>query len=258
MIDTHAHIYASEFEGESKAIVDAALLAGVTKILMPNIDRHSIDPMLSLASAYPGICYPMMGLHPCYVKDDYQEQLSIISKAFSEHTFLAVGEIGTDLYWDKSHWDQQVEAFHYQCELALRHDLPIVIHCRESIDETIAMVASCSGRGLKGVFHCFTGSVDQAMQIAEEGFYLGLGGVSTFKNGGMDQVIPHLPKDRIVLETDAPYLAPAPMRGKRNEPAFLSHICRKVAEYLRLTTDEVTALTTANANRLFFSKTTAK
>ena len=252
MIDTHAHIYAEEFAGDIEEVMLNAKEVGVDKILMPNIDVHSIDSLLDLEKAYPGRCYAMMGLHPCYVKDDFRKQLEVVESWFSKRSFLAVGAIGTDLYWDKTYWDQQVEAFHFQCELALNYDLPVAIHCRDSIDETIAMVEEYAGKGLRGVFHCFTGTVEQAERISQQGFYLGIGGVSTFKNGGMDKVIPKLDRSRIILETDAPYLAPAPMRGKRNEPGFLVHIVKKLSEFLGISPQEVENLTTLNANELFF------
>ncbi|MDE0470891.1 MAG: TatD family hydrolase [Ekhidna sp.] len=256
MIDTHAHIYAEEFEEDIEEVVNRAIEVRIDKILMPNIDANSIDAMLRLEEKYEGVCYAMMGLHPCYVKGDYKEQLSVVEEWFTKRDFLAVGEIGTDLYWDKIYKDQQVEAFHFQCEIALKYDLPVVIHCRESLDENIAMVEEYSGKGLKGVFHCFTGSIDQAERIVDQGFYLGLGGVSTFKNGGLDKIIPHLDKSKIVLETDAPYLAPTPKRGKRNEPKLLIYICEKIAKYLKMSIKEVNELTTENAETLFFPEPT--
>ncbi|MBC6410083.1 MAG: TatD family hydrolase [Ekhidna sp.] len=252
MIDTHAHIYSKEFEKDIEEVINHAVEIGVDKILMPNIDIDSIDPMLKLEENHAGTCYAMMGLHPCYVKDDYKERLKIVEEWFSKRDFLAVGEIGTDLYRDKTYRNQQVEAFHFQCELALKYALPIVIHCRESIDENIAMVEEYAGKGIKGVFHCFTGNIAQAERIIAQGFYLGIGGVSTFKNGGLDKVIPHLDKSKIVLETDAPYLAPTPKRGERNEPKLLTHICEKISAYLEMSFEEVDELTTRNAERLFF------
>jgi len=252
MIDTHAHIYAEEFEADLLEVVQRAHEFGVEKILMPNIDVNSIEPMLRLEQEYPEVCYSMMGLHPCYVEEDYKEQLKIVEEWLSRRSFLAVGEIGTDLYWDRTYWSQQIEAFHIQCELALKYDLPIVIHCRESIDENISMVEEYAGKGLRGVFHCFTGSVEQGKRIIEQDFYIGLGGVSTFKKGGLDAVIPHLDTSKLLLETDSPYLSPSPHRGKRNEPSYLVHIRQKIAEYLNLSIEEVDNLTTENANKLFF------
>ncbi|MEO9485009.1 MAG: TatD family hydrolase [Ekhidna sp.] len=252
MIDTHAHIYLEHFSEDIDGVIDRALQNGIHKILLPNIDSSTIDQMLELESQYPDICYPMMGLHPCSVKEDFEKELRLIEDWMNKRSFLAVGEMGTDLYWDKTFWNQQREAFHFQCELALKHNLPVVIHCRETIDETIEMAMKYQGKGLKGVFHCFTGTIEQGKQITDMGFHLGLGGVSTFKNGGMDQVIPHLEQTKIILETDSPYLTPAPYRGKRNEPAYVSIIADKVAECLNTSKEALVELTTANANALFF------
>ncbi|MEP1032082.1 TatD family hydrolase [Ekhidna sp.] len=252
MIDTHAHIYLDHFSEDVDEVINRALESGIQKILLPNIDSTTIDSMLNLEMKYPDICFPMMGLHPCSVKVDFEKELKVVEGWLSKRRFLAVGEMGTDLYWDKTFWQQQKEAFNFQSELAIQYDLPIVIHCRETIDETIQLVKSHENKGLKGVFHCFTGSVEQAKQITDMGFYLGLGGVSTFKNGGMDQVIPFLDQTKIILETDSPYLTPTPHRGKRNEPAFVSIIADKVAEYLHTTKEALIELTTANANALFF------
>ncbi|MEQ8907521.1 TatD family hydrolase [Ekhidna sp.] len=252
MIDTHAHIYLEHFSEDIDAVIERALDKGIKKILLPNIDSTSIASMLELEEKYPDICYPMMGLHPCSVKEDFEKELQLVEEWLNKRSFLGVGEMGTDLYWDKTFWEQQKEAFHFQCELALKYDLPIVIHCRETIDETIELVSQYEGKGLKGVFHCFTGTIDQGKKITGFGFYLGLGGVSTFKNGGMDQVIPHMDRSKIILETDSPYLTPTPYRGKRNEPAYVDLVANKVAEYLQLTKEELDKMTTANANALFF------
>ncbi len=253
MIDSHAHIYLDNFNQDIDAVISRAIDAGVEKILLPNIDADSIDPMLALEAKYPGICYPMMGLHPCSVKQDFEQQLEIIESWFKKRSFLAVGEIGTDLYWDKTFWDQQKESFHFQCNLALKYDIPIVIHCRDSIDETIELVSHYENKGLNGVFHCFTGSIEQGRIITEMGYYLGLGGVSTFKNSGLDKVIPHLDTTKILLETDSPYLTPAPYRGKRNEPAYVQLVAQKVAELLSMSQEELNKLTTKNTNDLFFN-----
>ena len=252
MIDTHAHIYLEHFDEDRDGVIERALASGIEKILLPNIDSSSIDSMLEIEEKYPDICYPMMGLHPCSVKEDFEKELELVEEWLNKRKFLAIGEMGTDLYWDKTFWEEQKAAFRFQCDLALKYDLPIVIHCRETIDETIDLVAEYDGKGLKGVFHCFTGSIEQGEKITEMGFYLGLGGVSTFKNGGMDQVIPHLDRSKIILETDSPYLTPAPHRGKRNEPAFTVLVADKVASYLDLSKEALDELTTANANALFF------
>ncbi len=193
----------------------------------------------------------MIGLHPCSVKENYKEELKQVEAKLSKGGYIAIGEIGTDLYWDKTFWPEQQEAFNFQCELALANQLPIVIHCRESIPETIELVKPWAKKGLSGVFHCFTGSLDQANEITNMDFYLGFGGVSTFKNGSMDKVIPFVNRERAVLETDSPYLAPTPNRGKRNEPAFIKLIAQKVAEFWDMDVEQVDAITTQNAKRLF-------
>jgi len=253
MIDTHAHIYLEEFSEDLDLVISRAREIGIQKILMPNIDRHSIASMIDLESRFPETCFAMMGLHPCYVKEDFEEQLKIVEGWFQKRSFLAVGEIGTDLYWDKTYWKQQQEAFYFQCDLALNYSLPVVIHCRDSMDETIELVKAYAHNGLKGVFHCFNGTIEQGKMITEMGFYLGLGGVSTFKNAGMNEVIPHLDQSKILLETDSPYLAPTPKRGKRNEPFYLNFVAEKVSEFLNVEKKELIEQTNKNANALFFS-----
>lgn len=252
MIDSHAHIYLEHFKEDLDEVVMRAIDSGVEKILLPNIDADSIDDMLELEDRYPEVCYSMMGLHPCSVKEDFEQQLLLVEEWLGKRPFIAVGEMGTDLYWDKSFWEQQKEAFHFQCRLALKHQLPIVIHCRDSINETIEMVEEYEGQNLKGVFHCFTGSLEQADRIIRAGFHLGLGGVSTFKNGGMHDVIPHLNKEKVLLETDSPYLTPTPNRGKRNEPSYTKLVALRVAELWEMELAEVDAITAKNTNQLFF------
>ena len=252
MIDTHAHIYLEHFSEDVDEVIKRAIDKGIEKIFLPNIDSSTIEQMIELEDRYPDVCYAMIGLHPCSVKEDFHKELEIVEKWLDKRSFLAIGEMGTDLYWDKTFWNQQKEAFHFQSELAIKYNLPVVIHCRETIDETISLVAEYSGRGLRGVFHCFTGSVEQAQKITKLGFYLGLGGVSTFKNGGLDTVIPELDQSKIILETDSPYLTPTPYRGKRNEPAYTSLVADKVSEYLNMSLEAIDKLTTENANELFF------
>lgn len=249
--DTHAHIYVKEFDVDRSDMLARAQSAGVGKIYMPNIDADSIDLVLETASRNPGVCIPMMGLHPCSVKRDFERQLYAIEDALRQNTFAAVGEMGTDLYWDKTYWEQQKEAFRIQAGWALERRLPIVIHCRESMEETLELLTPLARPGFTGIFHCFTGTTEQARRITEMGFYLGIGGVATFKNGGLDKVIPELPLDRLVLETDSPYLAPVPHRGKRNEPAFLALVARQVAALLRTTEDELMKATSRNAAAVF-------
>ncbi|GAD87911.1 putative deoxyribonuclease [Vibrio halioticoli NBRC 102217] len=251
MIDTHAHIYASEFDQDRDQVVERALQAGINQILLPNIDLESIQPMLATEAAYPDICRSMMGLHPCYVNQDIKQTLTEIESWFDKHNFIAVGEIGIDLYWDKTFRKEQEYAFSTQLNWAKERDLPVVIHTRDSIEETLSLLKKEQDGSLRGVFHCFGGSVEEAKAINELGFHLGLGGVSTFKNGGMDKVIPHLDLQYLILETDCPYLAPVPHRGKRNEPAYTQLVAQRVADLRELSLIEVDALTTQNAVQLF-------
>ncbi|MFM2593517.1 TatD family hydrolase [Vibrio harveyi] len=254
MIDTHAHIYASEFDNDRDEVVKRALEQGIDKILLPNIDLESIEPMLKTEAAYPEICRSMMGLHPCYVDGNVEQTLAIIRDWFEKHNFIAVGEIGIDLYWDKTFRAKQEMAFVTQLNWAKEMDLPVVIHTRDSIEETLTLLRQEQDGRLRGVFHCFGGSVEEAQAINELGFHLGLGGVSTFKNGGMDKVIPHLDMNWVILETDCPYLAPVPHRGKRNEPAYTSLVAARVAELRGESLEAIDALTTKNAEELFSLK----
>ncbi|WP_050918987.1 TatD family hydrolase [Vibrio campbellii] len=251
MIDTHAHIYASEFDNDRDEVVKRALEQGIDRILLPNIDLESIEPMLKTEAAYPEICRSMMGLHPCYVDGNVEQTLAIIRGWFEKHNFIAVGEIGIDLYWDKTFRAEQEMAFVTQLNWAKEMDLPVVIHTRDSIEETLTLLSQEQDGSLRGVFHCFGGSVEEAQAINELGFHLGLGGVSTFKNGGMDKVIPHLDMNWVILETDCPYLAPVPHRGKRNEPAYTSLVAARVAELRGESVEAIDAITTKNAEALF-------
>jgi TatD DNase family protein len=249
LIDTHAHIYLDQFKEDRVDMIERAREKAVEKILMPNIDHTSIDDMMELEDRFPKVCHAMMGLHPCSVDHHFEKVLYEVEEWLGKRDFIAVGEIGTDLYWDKSFWTQQKEAFGIQCQLALQHHLPIVVHCRDSIAETIELVAPFAGQ-LKGVFHCFTGTVAQGKVLQDMGFYLGIGGIATFKNGGLDQVIPELDLDLLLLETDSPYLAPKPYRGKRNEPSYVPLIADKVADFYDMSVDKVGAKTTENGRKL--------
>jgi TatD DNase family protein len=251
MIDTHAHIYLDDFKADALDTMARAEEAGVEKIYMPNIDHTSIDPMLDWEMKFPGRCKPMMGLHPCSVKRDFEKELYRVEEWLAKRPFAAIGEMGTDLYWDKTFWEQQKEAFTVQVEWAKRYKRPLVIHCRQSIDETLTLLEPLADSTLTGVFHCFSGSADQAKRIINLGFFLGIGGVVTFKNGGLDNVLPQLSLHHLVLETDSPYLAPVPHRGKRNEPGYLSLIVARIAGVMNTTAAEVQAQTTANATKLF-------
>jgi TatD DNase family protein len=251
MIDTHAHIYAKEFDADRSDVIRRALEQGLSHILMPNINLESLPLMLETEQAYPGLCRSMLGLHPCYVNADVQQTLDTLYQWFDRHPFIAVGEIGIDLYWDKTYQKEQVLAFNTQVGWAKERNLPIVIHTRNSINETLALLSPLQDGSLSGVFHCFGDGLEQAGAITDLGFKLGLGGVSTFKNGGMDKVIPSLDMADIILETDCPYLAPVPHRGKRNEPAYTSLVARRIAELKGLSLSEVDEITSNNARQLF-------
>jgi TatD DNase family protein len=249
--DTHAHIYSKDFDKDRIDTLARSFESGVNKIFMPNVDHSSIDAMLEVEEKNPAQCIPMMGLHPCSVKKDFERELYVIETWLSKRKFAAVGEIGTDLYWDKTFWEHQKEAFNIQVNWAKKYELPIVIHCRDSMDETIQLLEPHIDGKLKGVFHCFGSSIAQAKQITSMGFYLGLGGVATFKKSGLDEVIPHLDLENIVLETDCPYLAPVPHRGKRNEPSYIPIIAQKIIELKKVTLAELASITTLNAQKLF-------
>lgn len=250
-VDTHAHIYLQDFDSDLDEMIERCRHAAVHKIYLPNIDHTSIDAMLETEMRYPDMCIATMGLHPCSVKKDFSRELYTVEEWLATRRFAAVGEIGTDLYWDKSFWDEQQEAFRVQVGWAKKYDLPVIIHCRESLDETIAMVEELKDERLRGVFHCFGGSEEQATRIIEAGFFLGIGGIATFRKGLAEDVLRSIDLSRIVLETDSPYLAPVPHRGKRNEPSYIPVIARKVAEVKDISEEEVRKVTTSNALKLF-------
>jgi TatD DNase family protein len=247
MIDTHAHTYAPEFASDRADTLARAFTQGLSQIWMPNIDHTSIDGMLELENQYPDQCVPMMGLHPCYVKKDFQKELYWVEEWLNKRTFLAVGEIGLDFHWDTTYRAQQEEAFQVQVRLAHQYGLPIVIHCRKSFAETVALLEELAIPGLRGIFHCFSGDLKDARKVIELDFLLGIGGVVTFKNGGLDQVLPQIDLEHIVLETDCPYLAPVPYRGKRNESGYLPTIAQKIADLKRVSLEVVAEASTRNA-----------
>ncbi len=249
--DTHAHIYLPEFADNRKEMLERAEKEGVTKILLPAIDSESHASLVNLAKEFPALCRPMMGLHPCYVKENYREELKIARDHLEQGVFVAVGEIGLDFYWDKTFSEQQYLAFEEQIRWALEFDLPIAIHSRNSTDECIDVVRRNQNGKLKGVFHCFSGNEEQARQIMDLGFYLGIGGVVTFKNGGLDKVFETIGLERVVLETDAPYLAPVPYRGKRNEPAYLKYVVEKLAGLKNVSIENIAEITELNVLELF-------
>jgi TatD DNase family protein len=253
LLDTHSHIYLPEFDDDRPAMLARASAAGIGKILMPAIDSSTHEQMMNLEKENPAVCISMMGLHPCSVKSNYKNELKIARDHLDSRSFIAVGEIGLDFYWDLTHTKEQYIAFHEQIEWALHFDLPIVIHSRNSIDECIQVVREHQKGKLKGVFHCFSGNDGQAKEIIDLGFYLGIGGVVTFKNAGLDKVMESVKMDHVVLETDAPYLAPVPFRGKRNEPSYIKYIVDKLGEIKKISKEEVAEITTVNAENLFGS-----
>ncbi|MEJ0103414.1 MAG: TatD family hydrolase [Bacteroidota bacterium] len=251
LVDTHCHIYSKEFDNDRLQMIERATGAGITKMLMPAIDSGEHVAMLELEQQFPGTCIAMMGLHPCSVKQNVEEELAIIERYYQQRKFLAVGEIGLDFYWDLTFKEQQYDAFHRQIEWALQYDIPIVIHSRESTDECIKIVSEHQNGNLKGVFHCFSGSAEQAKQIIDLGLYLGIGGVLTFKKAGLDVTLKDISLNNIVLETDAPYLAPVPFRGKRNECGYIKYVAQKLADIKQIPLEEAASVTTANAQNLF-------
>ena len=251
LIDTHCHLYLPEFVPDLPATIDRAVAVGVEKFYLPAIDSTVIDAMMELETAYPTKCFCMMGLHPCSVKADYREELALVESWLNKRPFAAIGETGLDFYWDRTFEQQQYESFHQQLEWAIRYNLPVVIHSRESTDACIASVRQHQNGRLRGIFHCFSGTHEQALQIINAGFYLGIGGVLTYKNSGLAAAIKDVPIGHLVLETDAPYLSPAPLRGKRNESSYLTHIATKLAEVKGIPIEEIENITTANAEKIF-------
>jgi len=252
MIDTHTHLYAEEFDEDRKEAIQRAVDKGITKFYLPAIDSESHEKMLQLEADYPGQIISMMGLHPCYVKpESWEKELDIVKNYLEEKDFPAIGEIGIDLYWDKTTLDIQVKAFEQQIDWAIEKDLPIVIHTRESFDETFEVLERKKHPKLRGIFHCFSGDLEQAKHAIDLNFILGIGGVVTFKNGKIDQFLNEIPLDKIVLETDSPYLAPVPYRGKRNESAYLDLVAGKLVNIYGKDFSEIDEITTENANRIF-------
>jgi len=251
LIDTHAHIYLDPFAGDMDLVIQRARQVSVGKIYMPNIDSRSIDNMLSIEDKNKGCCFSMIGLHPCSVNANMDAEISIMEKWLSKRKFSGIGETGTDLFWDKKFYDRQVESLKIHISWAISHGLPIILHSRDSLDQTISIIEKNYDNRLKGIFHCFTGNVDQARRIKELGFLLGIGGVLTFKNSNLAQTVGELSLSHLVLETDSPYLAPDPKRGKRNEPQNIPLIAGKLAEIFGLTINEIARITTENAEKTF-------
>jgi TatD DNase family protein len=251
IIDTHSHIYTPEFDADRADMLSRAENEGVNLILMPAIDNEAHLAMLKTEEAFSEKCLSMMGLHPCSVKEGYKQELKIVNEYLEKRSFVAVGETGLDFFWDKTFTKEQYESFQFQIELAKQYDIPVVIHSRNSVDECIKVIKDNQQGNLKGVFHCFSGNEKQAKEIIDLGFYLGIGGVITFKNSGLDKVMADLDLKNIVLETDAPYLAPVPFRGKRNECSYLKYVVEKLSEIKNVSKEEVANITTWNAKELF-------
>jgi len=250
-VDSHAHLYAEQFSEDISEVLKRAQEMQVNKIFLPNIDRDSIAGMRKLANDHPDLCYPMMGLHPCHVKENYKEELELVAAELSDRKYYGVGESGIDLYWDTTFKKEQIEAFEFQIHLSKKHNLPIIIHSRESLDLTIEIIAKHQDGALSGIFHCFNGTVSQCKQIADLGFMMGLGGVITFKKANLEMMVSYLPVEYLLLETDAPYLSPVPYRGKRNESSHIPLIAEKISEFKNIRVDEVARITTENSQKLF-------
>jgi TatD DNase family protein len=251
LIDTHCHLYVPAFAEDIGSVIERALAAGVGRFYLPAIDRESEESLLDLEKQYPGICFAMQGLHPCSVKADVEEALHHVEQSLAGRLFAAVGETGLDFYWDRSFEKQQYQAFHRQIDWALQYDLPIVIHSRDSIEQTIAVVHERQKGNLRGIFHCFNEDEESATQIIDHGFYLGIGGTITYKNSKLPGVLKNIGLEHIVLETDSPYLPPMPYRGKRNESSYLVYIVEKLAEVKGIAVEELAQMTTVNALKIF-------
>ena len=251
IIDTHTHLYLNQFKDDIDKVIQRSIDKGINKFIFPAIDSTHFDDMHDLKNKYPGSIYLMSGLHPIDVKENYKEELEFVVNSLKSHSYVAIGEIGIDLYWDKTYLKQQQEAFEFQIRLAIKHDLPIVIHCREAFDEIFEILDKENCSKLRGVFHCFTGTLEQANRAIRLGFKLGIGGVVTFKNGGIDKFLSQIDLKHIVLETDSPYLAPVPFRGKRNESSYITYVIDKLSEIYGLPIKEIASVTTKNAEKVF-------
>ncbi len=252
LIDTHTHLFVDAFDSDRNEVVKKAIESGVEKLLLPNIDVDTISAMNQLAAEFPKSCFPMMGLHPSSVKEDWEDQLAVIEREIFTKKYIAVGEIGMDLYWDKTFVQQQAEAFRRQVNWAKELKIPIAIHARDAFDEIFTILDELNDDNLTGVFHCFTGNVDQANHaLSYGGFKLGIGGVLTYKKAGLDETLKSVPLDALILETDSPYLPPVPYRGKRNESSYIVHIAEKLTDVYNVPLKEIERVTTENAIELF-------
>lgn len=250
-VDTHSHIYSEEFSSDRNEVIARAIKAGVNKIVLPNIDSSTIKPMLDLADSNPDLFIPLIGLHPTSVKEDFHKELEIIEYWFNKRKFAGIGEIGIDLYWDKTFITEQIEVFRIQIGWAKKRRIPVVIHVRDSFHEVIEVLQQKKDTSLSGVFHSFTGNAEQAAQVIDLGFKIGIGGIVTFKNSGLDTVVQHIDLQNILLETDSPWLAPVPHRGRRNESSFITEVAAKIAALHDTSVEEVARITTHNAQQLF-------
>ncbi|MDC0116760.1 TatD family hydrolase [Flavobacteriaceae bacterium] len=251
MIDTHTHLYLNQFKDDIDKVIQRSKDKGINKFIFPAIASTHFDEMHDLKNKYPGSIYLMSGLHPTNVKENYKEELEFVVNSLKSHSYVAIGEIGIDLYWDKTYLKQQQDAFEFQIRLAIKNDLPIVIHCREAFDEIFEILDKENCTKLRGVFHCFTGTLEQANRAIRLGFKLGIGGVVTFKNGGIDKFLSQIDLKHIVLETDSPYLAPVPFRGKRNESSYITYVIDKLSEIYGLPIKKIASETTKNAEKIF-------
>lgn len=259
LADSHAHLYAQEFDVDRKNMIQRAINNGIKYFFLPNIDEESIAPMLQMEMDYPELCFPMMGLHPCSVKENVIEQLNLIEGWLKRRSFIGVGETGLDFYWDITFKNEQIISFEKHIEWAIKYKLPLIIHTRNSFEDTFNLVQKHHCKDLRGIFHCFSGTFEDAEKIMSlKTFKMGIGGVLTFKNSGLDRVVEQIPLEYLVLETDAPYLAPVPHRGKRNEPAFLEQIAFKLAQIKKIDVQTLSRITTENTLELFKISNNAK
>ncbi|TFF35805.1 TatD family hydrolase [Mucilaginibacter psychrotolerans] len=251
LTDTHTHLYYETDDAKRQALMQRCLDNGVQRLFLPNVDAASMPLIDALLDAYPDNCFAMLGLHPCSVKTDWEHELMLMQPELHKHPIYAIGEIGIDLYWDKTFLTEQIQAFKLQIKWAKQLKLPIVIHCRDAFNEVFEVLQQEHDELLRGIFHCFSGTLEQAQKVIELGFYLGIGGVITYKNSGLDKIVPQIPLQHIVLETDSPYLTPVPYRGKPNESAYLTYIAQKVAELHQISVEEVAITTTENSRKVF-------
>ena len=250
-IDTHTHLFLEEFNHDRKEAVQRAIDVGVNQLILPNVDSETLPALKKMVNDFPAICHPLFGLHPGSVKENFKEELAIVREHLNDERCIGIGEIGLDFYWDDTFRKEQFEAFDTQIKWAAEKNLPIVIHLRNSYQEVIDIVRSNLQLGIKGIFHCFTGTKEEAAEIIEMGFLLGIGGIVTFKNSGLSETLKHIDLANLVLETDSPYLAPVPFRGKRNESSYIEKVVEKLAEIYQLSKEEVAEITTTSAKNLF-------